>query len=238
MKQRKKEWMRVKPLIDKMSFLRAGNKIILKKWFLTGEGDLQYVEASALFDLWFHPDQSEERWAHLLNDGQYSEYRWGDSKSRFDTYSKSINFIDGTFFSGLEHRLYYYFHGKGLNIDRSGMSEEEYNAELKIKFSGFMQGADWFFDEVNPSVNHTIFCCLQGWHEAFLLGYHDCEMLDWTVEWVEKILFNKDNYAIAHIDLAEKINEIFTDENICEEAKQKIAGLRQKHRGERIHGKS
>lgn len=234
-KSRKEEWKVIKPLIDKMDFLEKEDKPILKDWFLTGsKGDkrsITKVSAMPLFDLWLHPDKSGQRWQELRESDTYQEYQWANSVRRFDTYSKARRFINGTFFSGLEHRLYYFFHGKGLNRKKYQMPQKEYEEQIKRLAQGFWNDVVVFFEEEEVSPNDTIFCQLYEWQEAFVKYYQDGgELFEDSIELMEEVLADKASFDPVHVQFAERIEEIISDSNLPEDAKNRVAELREKYK--------
>lgn len=233
--KRKDFWKEIKPLIDKMDFLEKEDKPVLKNWFLSGDigktHTIKDISAMPLFDLWLHPDKSEKRWLKLRESDAYQEYQWVNAERRFETYSKAKRFVNGTFFSGLEHRLYYFFNGKGLNRKKYQMPQKEYEEQIKNLAKGFWNGVVGFFEEEEVSPNDTIFCKLHEWHEAFVKFYQDGgELFEMSIEMMEKVLADKQNVDPVHVQFAERVEEILSDPALPEEAQSRIAELRAKYR--------
>ena len=235
-KTRKEAWKEVKPQMARMAILDKDDKQILKKWFFNGpEGDrnpLVKITAAPLFELWLHPDQSDECWLSIKD--KYADWQWADAKYYFKNYAKGMgcDLEYDTGFSGLEHRLFYFFNPDYDKFNRKDYkTEEEYRGAIKKFYRGTMQNIDWFFDEKNPSPYDVRFCQLERWRKAFISAYHDCKELEWTVEWVEKILGSREVSNNVHVDFAEKINTVFDDPELPQEAKNRIEDLRKKYRG-------
>jgi hypothetical protein len=190
------------------------------------------MTAAPLIDMWLHPDQSDDRW-HQIKDS-YQDRQWSDAKRKFMDYCRgfrgSVKY-ESTF-SGLEHRLYYWFFNGRLNRKDYKMPEPEYQEAVKGLYRGMMQRFDWLFDEANPSPYDVRFCRLQEWRDAFLMAYHDCEELEWTIEWIEKILNDRENKHPVHVEFAEKVNEILNDPELPEAAKLRIVELREQYSNE------
>ena len=233
-KTRKEAWKEVKPQLDRLPFLEKEQKATLKNWFITGadnpEAPFNKITAVPLLDMWLHPDQDENRWQELKK--KYEKWQWDDAIRWFKSRAKGFsgNHDYETAFSGLEQRLYYFFYNGHLNRSDYEMSDSEFQEAVKGLYRGLMQKFDWFFDDPNPSKYDIRFCRLQEWHEALLSAYHDCDELEWTIEWIEKILGDIEKSHPIHADFAQKINDILSDPKLPQAAKDRIFELRKKYK--------
>lgn len=228
---RDRKWKQVEYALKQLVQLEKRDIKGLEVYFKTGIEDaklpLLHYDGSFLYDIWFQPCPSFERWDELKK--RYDEFKIGEAGVMFSSIAsnETYKYLGDSFFGGLEERLYHYLMPQHFGRDLfPKYSDKKFNKKAFNMFRGLAAEFNSYFVQENPSKNSLIQYRSREWHDAIKLAYQERSEFTWLVQWVDKINADRDTYSDEKVALAEKLEAIVENDDLPGEAKEKVKMLR------------
>jgi|GEM_PF-4555421 len=224
MKKRREHWKKIPIRLERFS-IEKKEKPAIKKYFLTGEIDpdfpIEKMSVGLLFELWLHPDHSEQRWHSVME--RYKSMAntsvFDDSKSEFARVARLLRDPDligiepdESFFDGQEERLFYLFELNDLaEGSRDQLSAEQLmnKAELKLPYARSYDNC-LKKSHLNPYLIYR--WEIPAWHEAMMLACEgDYLGLEWLIRDMCKVLNNPSEQHPLVLEMAQNIDAVLRD---------------------------
>lgn len=236
MQERRKQWREIQKKVNTLYYLNKEWKPAVKHFYLTGEDiDDHYcmktLEIGPLIEMWFDPDTSVENWVKIKS--KYNDRKWGTSKRRLREELNKLGELsetddEGSFFNGLEERMYDFFFERGLKRENfPDMDDNEFKEHAWKCFWGIASSINENMRNNYFSPYNLVNFRLEEWRDAIVLAYDpERPEFGWTIERVDRAIGGSCQYTQEQVDLAHKVNVVLKDPALPKAARDYIQSLR------------
>jgi len=246
MKARRASWKEVKNTLDRLTGVRGRDKKFLKEFYMSGEIDIDAMvkvygrrvvdperllypmEAATLLECWLTANQSDENWQHIKE--KYGERKLYHSCRRL---LESLDYYPeaGSFFSGVEERLYRFLCPTRCRPeDYPGLNEVQYQEQSRRVWAQVTRNIDKFMRSEHPNPCNFVRHRLPEWKDAIvptwkLRGDGIVEAVAGTLCIAQSIVTAPEQSDPLAVEVAQEIMKQLNDPKLPNPFKEMIADV-------------